>query len=353
MAHVRWIVVGWMLLAVGAWGQGARTLTDMAGRRVTMPQRVQRVYAVNPMGTVLLYTLKPEVLLGWNYPVSADDRRFIQPAYRDLPVLGVMYGRNMTANLEELLRLKPDLFLLAVPANMLPTTDADQLQQRTRIPVVVVNSDLRAMPATYTWLGKVLAAEQRANTLSAYAARTLVRVQSAVKTIPAAHRRTVYYATGPDGLTTSPAGSEHTEILEFAGGVNVAALPGRKGPGNPTVSFEQVLAWQPDVIVVGFADDHTGGLYEHLIREQRWQAVKAVQRRAILEVPQHPFSWMDRPPSANRLLGLLWIAHALYPRDVHFDMTREVTDFYQLFYQHRVTPAELRQLQRHTALSHK
>jgi len=46
--------------------RGTRTITDMAGRTVTVPQDIKKVYCTSPPGTLLLYTLAPEKMVGWN-----------------------------------------------------------------------------------------------------------------------------------------------------------------------------------------------------------------------------------------------------------------------------------------------
>lgn len=42
----------------------ADTVSDAAGRSVTVPARVERVLAAGPPASVVLYVLKPEALIG-------------------------------------------------------------------------------------------------------------------------------------------------------------------------------------------------------------------------------------------------------------------------------------------------
>ena len=60
-----------------------RIVTDMAGRQVEAPTHIHRVLSMSPMGTVLIYTLDPELLLGWNYQPDAGERAFLAEPYRD------------------------------------------------------------------------------------------------------------------------------------------------------------------------------------------------------------------------------------------------------------------------------
>ena len=66
--------------------------------------------------------------------------------------------------------------------------------------------------------------------------------------VPADKRPRVYLARGPEGLETGGRGSINTEIIERVGGINVAeGLGGRGNTAN--ASLEQIIAWQPDIIV--------------------------------------------------------------------------------------------------------
>jgi iron complex transport system substrate-binding protein len=97
-------------------------------------------------------------------------------------------------------------------------------------------------------LGRALGVGERGETLAAYAEDLLTRVDAAVASMPEAQRTSVYLARGPQGLETGLKGSINTEIIERAGGRNVAdPEDGRRGIAN--VSPEQILLWHPDVIV--------------------------------------------------------------------------------------------------------
>ena len=63
----------------------ARSVTDSAGRTVTIPETVQRVYAAGPPAAVLLYVLAPDRLIGWPRALSREDERYLPEAYRGLP----------------------------------------------------------------------------------------------------------------------------------------------------------------------------------------------------------------------------------------------------------------------------
>lgn len=80
----------------------------------------------------------------------------------------------------------------------------------------------------------------------------------------------------------------HTEAAELLGLQNVAHIPGRQGLTR--VSMENLLSWQPDIILV--QDAMTA---QHLREDPIWQGVKAVADRRILFLSGLPFGWLDAP----------------------------------------------------------
>jgi iron complex transport system substrate-binding protein len=66
-----------------------------------------------------------------------------------------------------------------------------------------------------------------------------------------------------------------------------------------------------------------------------------VQTGHVPFVPDLPFSWLDNPPAPNRLIGLLWLGHLLYPAAFPQDIRAEARRFYALFYQQEPSDAQL------------
>ncbi len=320
-----------------------RVMTDMAGRTVVVPKKINHVLGMSPVGTILIYTLSPELVAGWNYQPDPGELAFYQPPYNHLPVLGGWYGKGNTGNLEQIVKSHPDLLISM--GDPLGASIADRVQQQTHIPVFVLNGDLKSLPETYLKAGELLGNPVRAAQLAAECRHTLQEIETKVSTIPVARRRRVYYAEGPTGLETEPAGSMHSEAIDFTGGRNVAAVPGQQGFGHTPVSMEQLLRWNPDVVISGY--DHTGSpgeFYRKIWTNPAWKKVAAVRNREVYETPQYPFNWIDRPPSVNRIIGLKWLANLFYPEIFHYDMRKETRDFYKTFYHVQLSEAQLNEI---------
>src|SRR5690606_8419581 len=90
-------------------GAGAASITDAAGRRVELADRIERVLPAGHPAAVVVYMLAPEKLVGWTRALSPAERPYIPARYADLPPLGRLTGRGSTVNLEAVLRARPDL----------------------------------------------------------------------------------------------------------------------------------------------------------------------------------------------------------------------------------------------------
>jgi iron complex transport system substrate-binding protein len=256
------------------------------------------------------------------------------PKYAALPELGRLTGRANTANVETVLRLRPDLILDVGSTRATYASLADRVQEQTGLPYVLLDGRFDNTAALYRLLGDVVGAPARANELASYAERTMAELDRRIATVPPERRPRVYYGRGPAGLETGLAGSINMEVLERVGAINVAAAAGTGG--LTTVSREQVLAWDPDIILT--LDTRFA---EAAAADPVWRAVKAVREGRIYAAPKLPFGWFDSPPGINRLIGVRWLAKVLYPKLFPEDLRQTTREFYRLFYHVELSTAQL------------
>jgi len=254
---------------------------------------------------------------------------------RDLPELGRLTGRGDTANVEVVLKARPDLIFDFGSVSPTYASLAARVQEQTGIPYLLVDGRLDRAGAGLRLLGAALGVSDRAEAIARYVEETEREIDLRLKDVPIAARRRVYLAREPNGLETGLAGSINTEIIERAGGVNVAERGGGRG-GIANVSIEQVLAWAPDTIITWDAHFFAG-----VGKDPVWATVPAVRAGRVFLAPRLPFGWIDAPPSINRTIGLKWIAGLLYPDKFPEDIRATARDFIKLFYQADVTDAQL------------
>lgn len=315
------------------------TITDMADREVLVPKEINKVFCVSPVGTIFVYTLNPDLLVGWNYELRLGEKEYILPQYQSLPNLGGWYAKA-TCNVEELLNINPDVILNVGSMDLEQT---NEIQQQTGIPVVVIDTgDFAKFDKAYEFAGKLFNLEEKANELATYCRETVNDIHTKAATIPDDQKVRVYYAEGASGLETDPKGSQHVETLDIVGGLNVAQVEMKGGMGMTPVSLEQVLAWDPEVILSW--NETQGGYYSKISTDPKWESIAAIKNEKVYAVPSGPFNWFDRPPSVNRIIGLKWLGNLLYPETYQYDMAVEAKEFYKKFYHYDLTEEELSSL---------
>jgi iron complex transport system substrate-binding protein len=307
----------------------AATVTDSAGRAVPVPERVERVFPAGPPAAIFLYTLAPELLLGWPRANRPEECAFMLPDICARPEVGRITGRGNTANLETVIALKPDLILDVGSTSATYVSLAERVQQQTGIPYALLDGRFLSLSTTYERLGKLIGRAGDGADFADYCNMTLGAITNRIAFVPAEKRPRVYYARGPRGLVTGLGGSINVETIELMAR-NVAAES--KG-GLANVSIEQVLLWNPDVIIT-IDQDFAAGVRS----DPAWASLKAVREGRVHLSPKMPFGWVDFPPSVNRLIGLWWLGKILYPELFKEDLRELTRDFYDKFY--HVTPTD-------------
>lgn len=306
-----------------------REITDMAGRTVTVPTEIQSVFSTGPATAIFLYMVAPDKLLGWNYELNDLEKAYIPEKYHTLP----NFGMGDAVNYEAVIAAEPTIAVNCGTINDALISDCDSLSESLGIPVVAVDGDLANSPEAFRFLGQLLGVEDQGEALAAYAEKTF-QDAAALSEIPEEDRIRVYFGNGEDSLETAPKGSSHAQLLEEVHAVNVADL--ELGDGSRVqISQEQLLAWDPDLIVVNGepkADVSGNQAAQQILEDPVYASLKAVQDGKVYGTPNAPFSWVDRPNGPNRLIGMRWFSALIYPDYVQCDIETEIREFFQLFY---------------------
>src|SRR5262249_23823921 len=140
----------------------AATVTDAAGRAVSVPERVARVFPAGPPAAILLYTLAPDLLLGWPRANRPEEREFLLPDVGSRPEIGRLTGRGNTANLEVVLALKTDVIFDVGSTDATYVSLAERVQQQTGIPYALLDGRFDKIPETYRTLGALVGRREQA-----------------------------------------------------------------------------------------------------------------------------------------------------------------------------------------------
>jgi iron complex transport system substrate-binding protein len=321
----------------------ADTFTDAGGRTITIPDKVNKVVAAGPPAEALIYMLAPEKLAGWVKAKSDTDKDLLLTSVANLPVLGRLTGKGSEAAIAAIRKAKPDLIIDVGDVDPSYVALAKKVQKETGIPYVLIDGHLSKTQDALRQVGDLLDVTDRADKLATYADHLFDEMSTALDLIPKKDRPRIYYGRGPNGLQTGLAGSINTEIIDALGAVNVAAQAGRGG--LKTVTVEQVVAWNPDIILAG-----DPVFFASVKKDPAWASITAVRNGRVYKAPDSPFGWIDEPPGANRLMGFMWLEGVLYPKNFDKDVMAQARDFYNEFYQVDLWDEELDELFNGTSL---
>lgn len=326
-----------LLAALPALAQEETVLfTDSAGREVEVPANIERIAATGAMAQIVLFALAPDYFVGLASEWSAEAEEFLGDYY-NLPVLGQLYG-SQDLNLEQLAALDPQIIIDVGEAKKSIVEDMDGVQDQLGIPTVHIDAYTTTFADAYRTLGGLLGLEERAEALAVYCEEVMARTDAIMEKV-GDDRVNMLYLLGTDGLNVIANGSYHAEIIDtLANNLAVVEDPSSKGTGNP-VDMEQILVWNPDIIV--FSPDSA---YAQVGDDALWQELDAIANGQYAEVPFGPYNWMGFPPSVQRYLGIMWLCDLFYPDVVEYDLYTEVAKYYDLFYHAELTQEQFDRL---------
>lgn len=293
------------------------TVTDAAGREVTIEEEPEKLVSGYYITTSMLIALGQEdKLVG--IEAKADSRPIYSLAAPELLELPSV-GTAKEFDLEGCAALEPDLVVL--PLKLKDTVSA---LEELGIPVVLANpEDMELLTETIEMLGAATGAAEQAEALLAYNTQTQDELTALLAD---AERPTVYLAGNSSYLNTAGAKMYQNTLIELGGGTNVAAE--LEDDYWAEVSYEQLLAWDPEVIVIVPEAAYTK---DELVNDAQLAELTAVKNGAVYEMPSSFEAWDSPVPSA--MLGSRWMAAVLHDDLYSFEtFCDDAAAFYQEFY---------------------
>jgi iron complex transport system substrate-binding protein len=292
--------------------------TDDAQRKVTLPAHPARVFAAGAPAEVLLYTLVPDMLVGRNHMPTAAALEFMPPTLRSPTPIKNLPDRDDPRHDDELLALKPDVYVDYGTVDDDYVAALEAVSGRTNIPALILDGRLTNIPTAYRKLGGALGVPERGERAAAEAQRILDKYRGAAPV-------RVYLSCSRDGLVPCVQGHAFGEAAEFLGAVNTAGTTAT-APKRP-LTVQEVRLSRPDVVI--FASQLAVDITR---QDPAWQEVGAVASGRIFSPPDSPFSWGPRPPSVNRLFGVMWMAYVLRAQPFDEAFFTDIRSAFETFY---------------------
>ena len=293
------------------------TLTDAAGRQVTIETEPETLVSGYYITTSMLIALgQQDKLVG--IEAKADTRpiyALAAPELLELPSVGTA----KEFDLEGCAALEPDLVILPLKLQ----ESAEALEQLGINALVVNPEDMDLLEETLDLLGQATGSSERAHALMDYNAETEAEM---AQLLADAEKPSVYLAGNSSYLSTAGSKMYQNTLIELGGGENVAAE--LEDDYWADISYEQLLAWNPDVIVIAADADYTK---EDLLADSQLAGLTAVQNGAVYALPSSFEAWDSPVPSG--VLGIRWVASALHGDLYSLEQFRQdAADFYKEFY---------------------
>lgn len=309
--HVLLLLLGlFLLLPTQA---ATRVVRDMSGTPVVVPTRIERVVTLGatPVLNSLVFSVGggrriinglPEFALQprWNY------QYLFAPQLRGQPSLA---NTDRTPNLEALLAASPDLIL---------TMDRSSAQalRRVGLPAFQLSwAKPTEVKSAIALLGDLFDNPAAARRYAERFDATTGEVNRILQQARPAQPRVLYF----NPRTLSRPHPIADWWIQAAGASSLTAGM----PGNGTFSLEQLLAWDPDILIVSHTNEA-----EQLVRDPRFARLKAVRQRRVLVTPCGAHMWGNR--TAEQPLAVLWAAKQFHPKAfAGIDLTEHTRAFYR------------------------
>lgn len=279
------------LAGCGLFGTKPVTLTDDAGRSVTLKAVPKRIISGAPSNTEILFAIG----LG-DKIVGVENNSDFPDAAKAIAKIGDGYSAQ-TTNFEQIVSLKPDVFF-AIKGQDSIVAELDRLG----IPTYVIDSpDVADIIKDIRAIGALTGATKKANEVADDMQKRLDAVTAKIKDLTAEQRPVVFYEVWAEPLMTAGPATFVDSLITLAGGRNAAA---DTKPGSwPEYSLETLIKKDPAVIVTTFADTAT------VAARPGWAGIKAVKDGRVLLVDQNTVV----RPGPRILTGLEQFAKAFHP----------------------------------------
>jgi len=240
------------------------TVTDFQNRSVTVSKRPERVVSIGPSITEFLFALGagPRV-------VGVDD-------FSDEPAAAAQVEKvgGIKVNFEKVVSLKPDIVLIVKFSD----GTIEKLASAGLLVLVVDPQSAGDVARTAILLGRAVGSD--GETMARDIQKRVDDVRS--KTAAAANKPRVYHeidASDPAKIFTVGPGSYIHDLIEIAGGVNIAA---KATSAYPQLSAEEILRSDPEIIVLAAAD--YSAKPDQVTARAGWSAISAVKNKRIVTI---------------------------------------------------------------------
>ena len=317
----------------------AKTVTDLTGKKVTIKDNPSRIAIVPIPWASLTYLVDGDSskIIGMN-PSSKEayDISILKELAPNMKKVNTAFvDSDFNINYEELALLKPDIVIVWDFQN-----DAIEKLAKLKIPAVAIKyGTLENVQEGIKLLGDILNRQEKAQKLINYHKDTNKYLASKTKKLENIKRKKILYLINPQ-LTVSSGNSVTNIMIDMAGGENVAKDITTGGSWSK-VTMEQIIKWNPDIIILSNFDKILPeDIYNNKFEGQDWSKINAVKNKKVFKAPIGIYRW--DAPSAETPLMIKWIAKVAAPEIFNdYDIRKDIKDFYLEFFNYKLSDEQL------------
>jgi iron complex transport system substrate-binding protein len=305
----------------------------MTGRPIKVPQPkdIKRVAVLTSPQVLAAYVVGvQDKLCGVTNAVKSwDMMNMFDPHLKKVPAVR---SQAAQVNIEALLQADPDI-VIGSETDIAPVEKSTQLTT-LRVNTSPASGSIKQTQDEIRFFGLVFNKQEKSEQYVSYLDNILSLIKFGLKDVPAEKRLKVFMGYNPDHLTTFGGGTFMDDWIKAAGCVNAAAaissLGGKEG-GQVTVSMEQVLSWDPDIVIID------NGNPDDLLRDPSWSKLKACQNKKVYRLPVGLFIW-NRASCEAAVMLPQWLAITAYPDKLNFmSINDRVREFYAKIFGFQMT----------------
>lgn len=307
------------------------TVTDMAGRTVTLPKEIKSIATFGSIGVINAFV----ELMGCGDKICNDmtasftksNKWAMQyefaPQMKGAPVLQNADGE---IQIEKVLALKPDLCLVM-------SKDLIEPLESNGLNVIYFEwKQTDDIKTAVTLLGQALGKENIAKDYLTYFDNMVTEAKKKTSSLTGEAKKTVLYGD-IDKLTQPHIIAEWW--IDAAGGTSVTADSWNNENGNCVYTQEDVLKWNPDVMITT-----NSSMKDTIKADSLYSDIPAVKNNAIYCIPTVAHVWGNR--TVEQPLTVFWTMNKLYPSlESTKDLKEKISYFYSHFFKYTLSDAQI------------
>ncbi len=301
------------------------TVTDQRGKKLVLDGPAKRIVTIPfPAASIVVAVDRTaEHLAGMNEAswTAVRDGTLGQFFPDAIGIKHNVAAEDFSPNVESILALKPDVVVQWA-------TQGDGILtplENAGLPVLGVNyGKLADVNEWLSMFSTMLGKPERGEAMNARMAENNKAIAARTEKRGAKAPSILYFLRFAESLTVTGAGSFNDEYIKLVGGTNAAA---DIAAPNQEVDLEQVLSWDPEIILLGNFDP---AVPADLYGDKRWKDVAAVKSKRVYKVPMGGYRW--DPPSHESPLMWSWLSSVAFPADTGLDIRAQIVDDYDFLY---------------------